>query len=265
MRRVGPFLKLWTALVYAFLFAPILTVVLMSFATSKYSTFPIKGWTSAWYGLAFGDPKITDALQVSVLIAVISSILATIIGTTSAIAIVRHQFRLREFVRAYFMAPIVVPEIIIGIALLSFATLLSMKSGIVMVIIGHVLVGVPFVVTVVSARLQGFDRALEEAAMDLGADEWATFRRVTLPLLAPGILGGLILAFTISFDNFMITFMLAGSEVMTIPVHIYSMIREEFTPKIHAISTVIIFISTALVLITQHFTGALALKARDQE
>ena len=125
----------------------------------------------------------------------------------------------------------------------------------ILVIIGHVLIGLPFVLTVVSARLYGFDRSLEEAAMDLGADEVTTFRRITLPLIMPGIAGGALLAFTVSFDNFLITYLLAGSEVMTIPVHIYSMIRFEFTPKIHAISTVIIFVSVSLILVSQLLGG----------
>ena len=258
-------LKLWVSLVYLFLFAPILMVILMSFSTAKYSTFPIKSWTTKWYADAFADDKIISALQVSVTVAVISSLIATAVGTMGALAMVRYKFRLREFMRAYFLSPIIVPEIITGIALLSFATILSMQSGILLVVIGHVLIGLPFVVTVVSARLYGFDRTLEEAAMDLGADERTTFRRITLPLMAPGILGGLMLAFTVSFDNFLITYMLAGSDVMTIPVHIYSMIRFEFTPKIHAISTVIIFISITLVLVTQYFTGAMAPKTTEHD
>jgi len=258
-------LRIWTLLVYLFLFAPIIMVIVMSFSSSKYSTFPIRAWTTKWYGDAFADDKIINALQVSVTVAIISSLIATAVGTMGAIAIVRYRFRMRELTRAYFMSPIIVPEIITGIALLSFATLLSMQSGILLVVIGHVLIGLPFVVTVVSARLYGFDRTLEEAAMDLGANEMTTFRRVTLPLMAPGIIGGLLLAFTVSFDNFLITYMLSGSDVMTIPVHIYSMIRFEFTPKIHAISTVIIFVSIALVLGTQYFTGAMSPKAADQE
>jgi spermidine/putrescine transport system permease protein len=244
-------LRVWVALVYLFLFSPIFMVVLMSFSSAKYSTFPIRAWTPKWYAAAFGDQKIVDALETSVVIAVASALLATVIGTLAALALVRYRFRLREFARAYFLSPIIIPEIITGIALLSFATLLSVKSGVLLVVIGHVLFGLPFVVTVVSARLVGFDRSLEEAAMDLGADELRTFWRVTLPLLMPGILGGLLLAFTVSFDNFLITYLLAGSDVMTIPVHIYSMIRFEFTPKIHAISTVIIFVSIVLVLASQ--------------
>ncbi len=258
-------LRVWVSLVYLFLFAPILMVILMSFSTAKYSTFPIKAWTTKWYFDAFADEKIISALQISVTVAVISSLIATVVGTMGALAIVRYKFRFREFMRAYFLSPIIVPEIITGIALLSFATILSMQSGMLLVVIGHVLIGLPFVVTIVSARLHGFDRTLEEAAMDLGADESTTFRRITLPLMAPGVLGGLMLAFTVSFDNFLITYMLAGSDVMTIPVHIYSMIRFEFTPKIHAISTVIIFISIALVLVMQYFTGAMSPKATEHD
>lgn len=247
----GMVLKGWTALVYLFLFAPIFAVVLMSFSTAKYSVFPVRGWTTDWYAKAFADEKIIAALQTSVLISVISALLATLIGTLAAMGFVRNSFRSREFLRAFFLAPLIIPEIITGIALLSFATLLSVRGGITLVVIGHVLIGLPFVLTVVSARLYGFDRSLEEAAMDLGADEVTTFRRVTLPLLMPGIAGGVLLAFTVSFDNFLITYLLAGSDVMTIPVHIYSMIRFEFTPKIHAISTFIVFVSVSLILLSQ--------------
>lgn len=249
MRRL--LLKTWTVLVFLFLFAPIAMVVLMSFSTSKYSTFPIRDWTFEWYGAAFGDERILAALQNSVLISVVASLLATAIGTLAALGIVRNRFRLKELTRAAFLSPLIIPEIITGIALVSFAALLSIQGGLLLVIVGHVLIGIPFVVTVVSARLYGFDRSLEEAAMDLGADSFKTFRRVTLPLLAPAILGGFLLAFTISFDNFLITYLLSGSQLMTIPVHIYSMIRLEFTPKIHAISTVIVFASIALMAVSQ--------------
>ncbi len=251
MRSTKRLLGFWAVLVYLFLFSPILMVVLMSFSTAKYSVFPIRGWTVGWYGRAFSDEKIVDALVTSVTIAVIAAPLATLIGTLGAMALVRYRFKLREFTRAYFLSPLLVPEIITGIALLSMATLLSVHSGVLLVIIGHVLFGLPFVVTVVSARLYGFDLTLEEAAQDLGADEMTTFRRITLPLMMPAILGGLLLSFTVSFDNFLITYMLAGSEVMTIPVYIYSMIRFEFSPKIHAISTVIVFASIVLVLASQ--------------
>jgi len=250
----GIVLKVWAALVYGFLFLPILIVILMSFGASKYSTFPVRGFSLKWYGRAFADEQIVSALQTSVTISVIAALLATTVGTLAAMAIVRNRFRGRELLHAAFLAPLIIPEIITGIALLSFATLLSLQGGIALVVIGHVLIGLPFVLTVVSTRLYGFDRSLEEAAMDLGANEATTFRRVTLPLIMPGILGGLLLAFTVSFDNFLITYLLAGSEVTTIPLQIYSMIRFEFTPKIHAVSTVIVFVSVSLILLSQLLT-----------
>ena len=143
----------------------------------------------------------------------------------------------------------IIPEIITGIALLSFATMLHMEGGILLIVVAHILIGLPFVLTIVSARLYGFDRSLEEAAMDLGANEVTTFRRVTFPLILPGIIGGALLAFTVSFDNFMITYLLAGPGVTTIPIQIYSMVRFEITPKIHAVSTFIVFISMSLIFI----------------
>ena len=124
-----------------------------------------------------------------------------------------------------------------------------MEGGILLIVVAHILIGLPFVLTIVSARLYGFDRSLEEAAMDLGANEVTTFRRITLPLILPGIIGGALLAFTVSFDNFMITYLLAGPGVTTIPIQIYSMVRFEITPKIHAVSTFIVLISMSLILI----------------
>ena len=150
----------------------------------------------------------------------------------------------------------IIPEIITGIALLSFATILKLQGGILLIVIGHILICLPFVLTVVSARLHGFDRSLEEAAMDLGANEILTFRRITLPLIMPGILAGALLAFTVSFDNFLITYMLSGPGMTTIPVQIYSMVRFEITPKIHAFSTVIILFSMTLIIINERLIRA---------
>ncbi|MBW1712368.1 MAG: ABC transporter permease, partial [Deltaproteobacteria bacterium] len=157
--------------------------------------------------------------------------------------------KFREILSALFLSPMIIPEIITGIALLSFATLINIKGGYLLIIIGHILVGLPFVMTVVSTRLHGFDSSLEEAAMDLGADELTTFRRVTMPLIMPGIIGGALLSFTISFDNFLMTYLLAGTGVMTVPIQIYSMVRFEINPKVHALSAVIVVISMTLIVV----------------
>ncbi len=243
------FFKIWVFLVYLFLFAPILTVLLMSINPSKYSTFPLQGFTLKWYDIALHDKNILLAVKNSLIISLLATAGAICVGTLAAVALVRNRFRGREFLKVFFLSPMIIPEIITGIALLSFATLIKIPGGILLIVIGHILIGLPFVLTVVSARLHGFDQSLEEAAMDLGANEVTTFRRITLPLIMPGILGGAVLSFTVSFDNFLLTWLLAGPGVMTIPIQIYSMVRFEINPKVHALSTLIAVISMTLIII----------------
>jgi len=204
--------------------------------------------TFKWYKMAAVDQNILSAFKTSLMISITATIFATCIGMLAALGIVRGRFRGKEILNATFLSPMIIPEIITGIALLSFATILHIEGGILLIVVAHILIGLPFVLTIVSARLYGFDRSLEEAAMDLGANEVTTFRRITLPLILPGIIGGALLAFTVSFDNFMITYLLAGPGVTTIPIQIYSMVRFEITPKIHAVSTFIVLISMSLIL-----------------
>lgn len=250
--------RLLTVAVYVFLFLPIVMVVVMSFNASRYSVFPAPGWTTEWYRKAFEDERIVEALRTSGLVALVSAAFATAIGTCTSIALVRFRFRFRNAVRATFMAPLVFPEMILAVTLLILSTSLNLQGGFWIVVGGHALVGLPFVITVVSARLIGFDRSLEEAAMDLGAGEWRTFVRVTLPLTLPGIVGGALLAFTVSFDNFIITYLVAGSDVVTIPVKIYSMIRTEFSPKLHAFSTFILALTLGLLAVYRVSVGRIS-------
>ena len=242
-------LKIWVFSVYLFLFAPILTVLTMSINPSKYSTFPLKGFTLQWYDVALHDKNILLAVKNSLIISLCATAGATCIGTLAAMALVRNRFKGKDFLNVFFLSPMIIPEIITGIALLSFATLLKLPGGILLIVIGHILIGLPFVLTVVSARLHGFDKSLEEAAMDLGANEMTTFRRITLPIIMPGVLGGAVLAFTVSFDNFLLTWLLAGPGVLTIPIQIYSMVRFEINPKVHALSTLIAVISMTLIVL----------------
>ncbi|WP_068088849.1 ABC transporter permease [Polycladidibacter stylochi] len=246
--------KTWSMLVYLFLFAPILAVTLMSFNASRFSKYPPTGYTLDWYVDAFEDPAIVQAILTSAFIAIVAASLATIIGTLAAVAISRYSFRLHEFFRATFMAPLIIPEVVIAVALLALSANLNLQGGLPIVIAGHVLIGLPFVLTVVSARLHGLGVDVEEAAMDLGANEVQTFFKVTLPLAMPGVIAGLVLAFTISFDNFLVTYMTAGSGTVTIPIKIYSMLRFEVSPKIHAASTIVIALTVALMLLYQFFS-----------
>ncbi len=241
--------KLWTSAVYIFLFAPIVMVVVMSLNQSKFSRYPVPGWSLKWYAEAFADPSIIEAIGTSALIATVSALIASILGTLAAIALVRYSFKFRKFLRATFMSPLIIPEVVIAVALLALSSSLNLKGGLLVIIGGHTLLGLPFVITVVSARLASFDAALEEAAQDLGATESETFFKVTLPLALPGVIAGMVLAFTVSFDNFLVTYMNAGSGVVTIPLKIFSMIRFEFSPKLHAASSLIIAITIGLLVI----------------
>lgn len=190
-------------LVYVFLYAPILMLILMSFNTSRYSSFPAPGWSLKWYVEALNDEAIIDATITSTIIAVIVAVIATTLGTLASIALVRFRVRGKFAFQSLFMAPLPIPEVVIAIALLVFASKLNIGSGVLPLIAGHVLMGIPFVVTIVSARLYGVDASLDEAAMDLGANAKQVMRLIIIPLAAPGIIGGFILSFTISFDNFL--------------------------------------------------------------
>ncbi len=241
--------KALTALVYVFLFLPVLMVAAMSFNSSRYSVFPVPGWTAKWYRAAAADELIVESLKISAVLSLCAAVIATVIGSAAAVALVRYRFRFRDAIRAAFVSPLIIPEMILAVTLLMLSASLDLRGGFWTVVAGHVLICLPFVITVMSARLHGFDRSLEEAAMDLGAGEWRTFWHVTFPLSLPGVVGGALLAFTVSFDNFIITFMVAGSDIVTVPVKIYSMIRTEFSPKLHALSTFVVFVTLGILVL----------------
>jgi spermidine/putrescine transport system permease protein len=183
-------------------------------------------------------------------IALAAMILSTIIGTLTAYGLYRYRFRGKMIFDGILFLPIVTPEIIVGISLLIFYTsIIHMPLGLNTVIIAHVAFDIPFVMLIVRARLQGMDRALEEASMDLGADEWTTFFKVTIPQLMPGIIAAALLAFTLSFDDFVITFFVAGIGATTLPLKIYSMVKLGVSPKINALSALIIVFSMLLITI----------------
>lgn len=191
-----------------------------------------------------------DCLYNSVIIALAAMILATIIGTLTAYGLYRYRFRGKMIFDGVLFLPIVTPEIVVGISLLIFYTsILKMQLGLYTVIIAHTAFDIPFVMLIVRARLQGMDRALEEASMDLGADEWTTFFKVTIPQLRPGIIAAALLAFTLSFDDFVITFFVAGIGSTTLPLKIYSMVKLGVSPKINALSALIIVFSMILITV----------------
>ena len=287
--RRHPAILAATILVYIFLYAPILVLILYSFNASR-ANVTFEGFIPAfsqhvqmdgslvkaspcgafhWFCELSKNRDVTEAAGNTLTIALTSTIISTIIGTMAALALQRYEFRLKPFSQLSLYIPIIIPEIVMGIGIL---TLFSQIFGIInnslglsgdsrlslglgTVIVSHIAFSVPFVTLVVQARLQGFDKSFEEAAMDLGANEWTTFRRVTFPMILPGILSGGLLAFTLSLDDFVITFFTNGPGSTTLPIYVYGLLRRIITPQVNALSTVwilTVFIAVLLLQVLQN-------------
>jgi spermidine/putrescine transport system permease protein len=251
--RVGPALlsaHLW--LVLAFLYVPIVVMAVLGFNASPLYALPFQfDWV--WYRELAGNTKLIDAGINSIGIAVVNTMVATTLGTMAALAFARYRFRGQTIMQLLLFPPIAVPWLVIGTAMLVFFFWIDIRRGLFAILLGHVALSLPYVIVVVGARLATFPRAVEEAAATLGATPWQTFRRVTAPLLAPGVIGGALFAFAVSFDQFVISYFLAPPGVTTLPVEIYGAIRKGFTPEINAISTIIILVSMGALLLTARF------------
>ena len=249
-----------TLLVFAFIYLPVLILIIFSFNNTR-SVAVFTGFSTEWYTSLAQNQDLLDAARNSLLVALITTVVATIIGTLTALAMERYRFRMRTAFDANLYLPIVIPEIVMGIALLLFfnqalfpflqnALGIRATTGLHTITISHIAFDIPFVYVIVRARLADFDRTLEEAAADLGADEWQTFQRVTLPLLMPGIIGGALLAFTLSLDDYLITVFTKGIREQTMPLYIYSLVRRGVTPEINALSTALLVGSIGLVALS---------------
>lgn len=236
--------------VYLFLHLPIIALIAFSFNDSKFST-EWTGFTLHWYERLLERQDILDGLKSSIVVGLSATVISTLLGTLMALALARHVFKGRRLVEAFLYVPIVTPEIVVGISLLILFVALGVPLGLHTVVIAHVAFNVSFVVVVVLARLQGMDRNLEEAAMILGADELTTFWRITVPQLWPGIISGAMLAFTMSFDDYVITSFVTGTGSSTLPVVVYTMVRKNIEPSINAISTVVLVATTVLVIVAE--------------
>ncbi len=246
-------LKWATILVYLFIFTPIAIVILMSFHPKEIVSFPLPGFSLKWYASFLTNYELLNSLRISLTIGFSAALLAGAIGTLAAFAIVRTEFKGKEALNTMIFAPMLISPIVMGVALLSFFDFVHFPRGYISVVVSHSLIALPFVVVVVAARLAGFDRSLEEAAMNLGANRFQTFKSVTLPLIAPGIIGGALLAFTLSFDEYPATQFLATPSTTTIPIRIFSMIRTELSPEINVLATLMIIVTVTAPLITYYF------------
>jgi spermidine/putrescine transport system permease protein len=245
----GP-LAVYTLLVYLFLYAPILILIVFSFNQSK-QTAVWEGFTLDWYAALLHDELIYNAATRSLIVAGLTTLISVAIGTPVGVALGRYRFRGAMPTQVLLYLPIIIPEIVMGVALATFFGIIGMEPGLLTVLIAHVTFCVSYVAVLVRARMAGMDPALAEAAADLGAGPVATFFRVTLPLLAPGILAGALLVFTISLDDYLITSLVAGPETTTLPMRIYSMLRTGVTPEINAVSTLLLLFTVLLILAAQ--------------
>ncbi|MDA8382712.1 MAG: ABC transporter permease subunit [Betaproteobacteria bacterium] len=229
---------------YAFLYVPLVIVVLFSFSASHLGT-RWAGFTLHWYRVLLHDAAMLHAAWNSVIIALAASLAATVFGTLAALA--TRKYRLR-FLPVLVLAPLSTPDILQGVSLLVFFVLLNVTLGLKSVMLAHISFCIAYVAIVVSSRLAGMDPSLVEAARDLGASPWKGFWLITLPLLAPGIMAGGLLAFTMSIDDFVITFFTAGAGTTTLPLRIYTMIKVAVTPEVNAVSTLLMASTLVLVL-----------------
>jgi spermidine/putrescine transport system permease protein len=245
------------ALVFAFLYLPVLILIVFSFNNTR-SLAVFTGFSVEWYAALAGNNELLQAARNSLVVGIISTLASTAIGTLTALALDRYRFQGRTAFDANLYLPIVIPEIVMGVSLLLFfnqalfpfiETLsgLRFSTGLGTITLSHIAFNIPFVYVIVRARLADFNRTLEEAAQDLGADEWRTFQRVTLPLLMPGIVGGALMAFTLSLDDYLITAFTKGVGSNTMPLYIYSVVRKGVTPEINALSTALLVGSMGLV------------------
>ena len=234
---------------YIFLYGPILILIIFSFNASRMA-FTWRGFTLSWYPVLFRNEAIMAALKNSLIVSGVATVISTIFGTMAALAMERYDFWGKLPFDALLYLPIIIPDIAMAVMLLMFFVLVSFQLSLTTIIIAHIAFNISFVAVVVRARLARFDETLEEAAQDLYADNWQTFRKVTLPLLMPGILGGALLAFTLSLDDFVITFFTAGPGSTTLPLRIYSMVKLGVTPEVNALSSMMLIVSMVLVFVS---------------
>jgi spermidine/putrescine transport system permease protein len=244
--------RAYLVLILIFLYAPILVMAVMSLNASPFYALPFE-FSTRWYERLFTNKEILAAAWRSVWIALVVAAIATTLGTMAALALWRHEFPGKRILQVLLFPPIAIPWLITGTAMLIFFFGIGLGRGTPAVILGHVALALPYVIVTVTARMASFDRALDEAARSLGARPFTIARRVTLPHAAPGIVAGALFAFAVSFDQFVVSYFLAQPGDTTLPVLIYTAIRKGFTPEINAVSTLIIAVSMALMILAARY------------
>jgi spermidine/putrescine transport system permease protein len=241
-------LAVHTVLIYLFLYLPIAILVVFSFNAAR-QTAVWEGFTLDWYRRLAGNERLLGSVRNSLLVAGITTLVATVLGTLAALALARYRFRGKGSTETVLFLPVILPEVVLGAALLTFFGAVGLRLSLWTVVIAHVMFSVSYVAIVVRARLAGLDPSLEEAARDLGAGPFDTFRRVTLPLILPGVVASALLVFTLSIDDYVVTSFVAGVGATTLPLHIYSMLKLGVTPEVNAVSSLLLAGTVVLIVV----------------
>lgn len=244
-RRVSNWMVVVGCLVYLFLYLPLIVVVAYSFNDSKLNAEWI-GFTWNWYDKLFHNEDMIEAATNSLIVGLVAALFSTLFGTLAGLAL--HRYKLK-FLPLLVIAPVAIPEIMMGVALLVFYDKVQLPLGLVSIILAHIAFCISFVAVVVRSRLAGMDESLVEAARDLGASPLKAFWLVTMPLIMPGIIAGALMAFTLSIDDFVITFFTAGAGVSTLPLKIYTMVKVSVTPEVNAVSTLLMLLTLLLIVV----------------
>jgi putative spermidine/putrescine transport system permease protein len=251
--RGGHLLFLVNALVCLFLLAPILVVIVASFSADQFMQFPPSGWSLRWYHAFFNDRRLVDGLFLSATLAVVTALVAGVIGSLAAYALTRTRSRFAELIRSLHTAPLITPGVVTGLAMLIYLGAIGLRGSFTALLVGHVVLSIPFVVMIVTAGLQSFDRAIEDAAVSLGAYRIVAFLTVTVPAVKVSMISATLFAFLNSFDEVVVTLFLPGPRTKTLPVAMFDYVQHNLDPLPAAISTVLIAISLVIVFVGARF------------
>ena len=251
-KQVGKASYFYTFLVYTFLYLPMVMVVLYSTNTSN-NNLVFKGFTLKWYASMVTNEELMKSLGLTLALGLVSTAISVILGTLATIGMYRYEFKGKELLDNLMYIPVVIPELVIGIASLATFTMMGITMSFWTLVIAHVTFCVPFIIITLRSRIAGFDQSVEEAAMDLGANQFRTLMRVTIPMLMPGIISGAMLSLTLSLDDVIISYFVAGAGQMTLPIRIYGMARGKISTEVYALSSAIIFLTIIGYVIASRF------------
>ncbi|MEH7225453.1 ABC transporter permease [Bacillus sp. JJ1566] len=248
-------LNLICLIVYIFLAAPIVVVLLSSLTTTEYIVFPPKGITLRWYTELVNHPEFMQSFMLSIGVAFGAALVSTVIGTMASIAVVRYQFRGKTAIMQLVGSPLLIPSVVFGVALLQFYSWIGMAASPIALVIGHIILTIPFVMRLVVASLVGFDRTIEQAAMNLGAGSLRVFFQITLPIIKSGVIAGAIFAFITSFDDLTVALFIVSTDVVTLPVRIYTYMQYQYDPIITSVSSIVILLTFVLMIVIERVLG----------